>query len=92
VQNRSDICEGGGYLFWTQLKVCSSQSTPLQVLILVAALVFFLFLFLHLSTTADSFFCKNIASIVDLHQISQNIAGITFMVQKIQSILIRVQN
>jgi Ca2+/Na+ antiporter len=46
----------------------------------VAASLYFLLLFIHLSIAADSFFSKNIASIVDLHKISQNIAGITFMV------------
>lgn len=79
VQANSDLCEGGGYLLWTEMEVCQ-PSGALQLLTVVGALMFFLFLFLHLSTTADTFFCKNIASIVDLHKISQNIAGITFMV------------
>ena len=62
------------------MEVCT-DSTLLQALTMVAAIIFFLLLFLHLSITADSFFSKNIASIVDLHKISQNIAGVTFMVQ-----------
>ncbi|CAK5099611.1 unnamed protein product [Meloidogyne enterolobii] len=79
VQNHSQHCEGGGYLPWTEFKACASSSSNLQFLIVIVAIIFFLFLFLHLSVTADSFFCENIAAIVDVHNISQNIAGITFM-------------
>nr|CAD2141058.1 unnamed protein product [Meloidogyne enterolobii] len=79
VQNHSQHCEGGGYLPWTEFKACASSSSNLQFLIVIVAIIFFLFLFLHLSVTADSFFCENIATIVDVHNISQNIAGITFM-------------
>uniref|UniRef100_A0A1I8B4T6 Na_Ca_ex domain-containing protein n=1 Tax=Meloidogyne hapla TaxID=6305 RepID=A0A1I8B4T6_MELHA len=78
VQNHSEHCEGGGYLPWTEFKACAS-STNLQLIVVIAAIIFFLFLFLHLSVAADSFFCENIATIVDVHNISQNIAGITFM-------------
>ena len=68
------------YFNFQEMEVCT-DSTLLQALTMVAAIIFFLLLFLHLSITADSFFSKNIASIVDLHKISQNIAGVTFMVQ-----------
>uniref|UniRef100_A0A914GXM7 Sodium/calcium exchanger membrane region domain-containing protein n=1 Tax=Globodera rostochiensis TaxID=31243 RepID=A0A914GXM7_GLORO len=87
VQNHSEACDGGGYLHWTEYALCSSSSSSSSsegggslshVLVLFCSVLFFLLLFIHLSITADSF-CKNIAAIVDLHGISQNIAGVTFM-------------
>uniref|UniRef100_A0A183BLG3 Sodium/calcium exchanger membrane region domain-containing protein n=1 Tax=Globodera pallida TaxID=36090 RepID=A0A183BLG3_GLOPA len=88
VQNHSEACDGGGYLHWTEYALCSSPSSSSsfdggggslsRVLVLLCSVLFFLLLFIHLSITADSF-CKNIAAIVDLHGISQNIAGVTFM-------------
>ncbi|KAL3108624.1 hypothetical protein niasHT_015546 [Heterodera trifolii] len=87
VKNHSEICDGGGYLQWTEYALCSSSSPSSadasppfsRVLVLICSVLFFILLFVHLSITADSFFCKNIAAIVDLHRISQNIAGVTFM-------------
>uniref|UniRef100_A0A915CV85 Sodium/calcium exchanger membrane region domain-containing protein n=1 Tax=Ditylenchus dipsaci TaxID=166011 RepID=A0A915CV85_9BILA len=78
VQRNSDLCEGGGYILWSELKVCA-DSPFLELVVVILSLVFFIYLFVLLSTTADDFFCANIACIIDHHQISQNIAGITIM-------------
>ncbi|KAL3111409.1 hypothetical protein niasHT_017636 [Heterodera trifolii] len=85
VKNHSELCDGGGYLQWTEYALCFSPSSAdasppfSRVLVLLCSVLFFILLFVHLSITADSFFCKNITAIVDLHRISQNIAGVTFM-------------
>ncbi|KAI1702828.1 sodium/calcium exchanger protein domain-containing protein [Ditylenchus destructor] len=78
VSENSDLCEGGGYVRWTRTKVCTESST-VEVVVVIASLVFFAYLFILLSATADDFFCENIACIVEHHGISQNTAGVTLM-------------
>lgn len=78
MKNNSDTCEGGGYLDWTQYTICEDNSAT-KALLIVGAVILLLILFLFLSISADDFFCRNIAAIVDHLKIPQHIAGVTFM-------------
>ena len=69
----ADDCEGGGYVPWMAIERCSSSS-GVRLVVIASAVLFLLYLFLLLSVAADDFFCANIATVVDHHQISQNIA------------------
>ncbi|KAI1700857.1 sodium/calcium exchanger protein [Ditylenchus destructor] len=79
VRSFSDVCEGGGYIPWTELHVCAAEGQSTQILIFVLSIVFFMYLFVVLTVTADDFFCTNIAVIIDQHKISESVSGITFM-------------
>uniref|UniRef100_A0A914E388 Sodium/calcium exchanger membrane region domain-containing protein n=1 Tax=Acrobeloides nanus TaxID=290746 RepID=A0A914E388_9BILA len=73
VLNQTAICEGGGYLAWTQYVVCQESSATATILI-VLSLFWLFFLFFLLSLIAEEFFCKNIEVIVKKFNISQNVA------------------
>ncbi|KAI1701022.1 sodium/calcium exchanger protein [Ditylenchus destructor] len=74
VSENSDICEGGGYVRWTRTKVCTESST-VEVVVVIASLVFFAYLFILLSATADDFFCENI-SIASVMSVKNPQAGL----------------
>ncbi|KAI1725866.1 sodium/calcium exchanger protein domain-containing protein [Ditylenchus destructor] len=78
VRNNSDACDGDGYIPWTQFKVCTNSDT-FEILVLILAAVFFLYLFMMFATTVDGFFSPNIVTIVDYYQIPQDIAGVTLV-------------
>ncbi|KAI6235635.1 putative sodium/calcium exchanger 7 (Na(+)/Ca(2+)-exchange protein 7) [Aphelenchoides besseyi] len=78
VRDFSDECEGGGYIAWTEIVICEKNSTYRWLLIILAVLLLF-YLFIMISTAADDFFSRNIATIIDEHQISQSTAGVTFL-------------
>ncbi|KAI1732369.1 sodium/calcium exchanger protein [Ditylenchus destructor] len=78
VRNNSDACDGDGYIPWTQFKVCTNSDT-FEILVLILAAIFFLYLFMMFATTVDGFFSPNIVTIVDYYQIPQDIAGVTLV-------------
>ncbi|KAI6201188.1 hypothetical protein M3Y96_00815300 [Aphelenchoides besseyi] len=78
VRDFSDECEGGGYIAWTEMVICEKDSTY-RWLLIVLAVLFLFYLFIMISTAADDFFSRNIATIIDEHQISQSTAGVTFL-------------
>ncbi|KAF8375282.1 hypothetical protein PRIPAC_81711 [Pristionchus pacificus] len=74
----TDACAGGGYLQWTAYVYCDDDEVG-KWFIVASGVIFLLFLFLMLSTSADDFFCPNISTIVNKLSISENLAGVTFM-------------
>ncbi|KAH7701013.1 CBN-NCX-7 protein, partial [Aphelenchoides avenae] len=76
VHKHSDMCEGGGYIPWTEVALCADGAG--RVAIIVVAVLILLYLFLMITSAADEF-SDNITLITENHQISQNIAGVTFM-------------
>lgn len=78
VDDRDDICEGGGYLLWSQYVECEFNSGK-KIALIVAGFLWMLALFVLVSTTADEFFSPSVASIVAHLKISESIAGVTFM-------------
>eukprot|EP00080_Pristionchus_pacificus_P000240 PDM60260.1 G protein-coupled receptor [Pristionchus pacificus] len=75
---KTDACAGGGYLQWTTYVYCDDDEVG-NWFIVAEGVIFLLFLFLMLSTSADDFFCPNISTIVNKLCISENLAGVTFM-------------
>ncbi|VDM65758.1 unnamed protein product [Strongylus vulgaris] len=78
VNYHDDICEGGGYLLWSQYVECQFDVGK-RIGVITAGVVWMLMLFVMVSTTADDFFSPNVASIVAHLKISESIAGVTFM-------------
>ncbi|VDO58711.1 unnamed protein product [Haemonchus placei] len=78
VNYHDDICEGGGYLLWSQYVECQFD-TAKKVAVIVAGFFWMLMLFIMVSTTADDFFSPNVSRIVAHLKISESIAGVTFM-------------
>ncbi|GMT23218.1 hypothetical protein PFISCL1PPCAC_14515, partial [Pristionchus fissidentatus] len=74
----TDACKGGGYLAWTVFVYCADD--PIAKWFIVAAgALFLLLLFLMIATSADDFLSVNVATIVSKLNISENMAGVTFM-------------
>ncbi|CAJ0597706.1 unnamed protein product [Cylicocyclus nassatus] len=78
VKQNKDVCEGGGYLQWSQYVECEFV-TGKKIGTIIAGVVWLLVLFAIMSATADDFFSPNIAAIVAHLKISESIAGVTFM-------------
>ncbi|CAJ0580700.1 unnamed protein product, partial [Mesorhabditis spiculigera] len=78
VTKETDKCEGGGYFLWTRYVECQ-DSIPEKVGIIIAAVIYMLYLFIAISSAADDFFSPNVAGIVAHLGISESIAGVTFM-------------
>ncbi|XGW18695.1 hypothetical protein V3C99_002919 [Haemonchus contortus] len=78
VNYHDDICEGGGYLLWSQYVECQFD-TAKKVGVIIAGFFWMLMLFIMVSTTADDFFSPNVSRIVAHLKISESIAGVTFM-------------
>ncbi|GMT23220.1 hypothetical protein PFISCL1PPCAC_14517, partial [Pristionchus fissidentatus] len=77
VQN-TDACGGGGYLAWTAFVYCCED--PVAKWFIVAGGALFLFLlFLMITISADDYLCPNVSTIVSKLNISENMAGVTFM-------------
>ncbi|XP_074643330.1 mitochondrial sodium/calcium exchanger protein-like isoform X3 [Tubulanus polymorphus] len=85
--NISDVCAfinatadcliGDGFINYVKVVYCSfSHLIPLGVITLT---IWWLFLFAGLASTADEFFCPNLAVISKTLRLSQNIAGVTFL-------------
>jgi hypothetical protein len=66
VLDNLDICEGGGYVLWTETILCEASDFKRVIFIILAILALF-YLFIMITTSADSFFSVNIANIVDEH-------------------------
>lgn len=75
VRNHSDFCEGGGYVQWTEIALCSEDAT--RIVVIVVAILILLYLFLMITSAADEF-SDNITLITENHRISQNIAVLAF--------------
>ncbi|KAK5979464.1 Mitochondrial sodium/calcium exchanger protein [Trichostrongylus colubriformis] len=78
VNYHDDICEGGGYLLWSQYVECQFD-TAKKIAVIIAGFLWMLMLFVMVSTTADDFFSPSVSSIVAHLKISESIAGVTFM-------------
>ncbi|PIO62173.1 hypothetical protein TELCIR_16281, partial [Teladorsagia circumcincta] len=78
INYHDDICEGGGYLLWTQYVECQFD-TGKKVGVIIAGFFWMLMLFVMVSSTADDFFSPSVSSIVAHLKISESIAGVTFM-------------
>ncbi|KAI1700203.1 sodium/calcium exchanger protein domain-containing protein [Ditylenchus destructor] len=78
VTNLSEICDGDGYIPWTQFKFCTN-SEVLEILVVILAVYFFFYCFVMFTTTVEHFFSPNIVTIVHHHKIPQDIAGVTLM-------------
>ncbi len=74
IRTHFDVCEGGGYIAYTETVFCNHSSSVTSWLVLAAFLFLLLEFFLALSVAADGFFCPSLAVIVDHLKISQNIA------------------
>ncbi|KAK6741853.1 hypothetical protein RB195_009618 [Necator americanus] len=78
VNYHDDICEGGGYLLWSQYVECQFDIGK-KVGVIIAGVLWMFMLFIMVSTTADDFFSPSVSSIVAHLKISESIAGVTFM-------------
>uniref|UniRef100_A0A1I7XQ20 Na_Ca_ex domain-containing protein n=1 Tax=Heterorhabditis bacteriophora TaxID=37862 RepID=A0A1I7XQ20_HETBA len=78
VSTNGDICEGGGYLLWSQYVECQ-ENIAAKVIVIVTGVIFMLILFVMISSTADDFFSPSVSAIVAHLKISESIAGVTFM-------------
>ncbi|KAL6727804.1 hypothetical protein Aduo_009648 [Ancylostoma duodenale] len=78
VNFHDDICEGGGYLLWSQYVECQFDLGK-KIGVIIAGVLWMLMLFVMVSSTADDFFSPSVSSIVAHLKISESIAGVTFM-------------
>ncbi|WKX99911.1 hypothetical protein Q1695_014632 [Nippostrongylus brasiliensis] len=78
INYNDDICEGGGYLLWSQYVECQFN-TGKKVTVIIAGVLWMFMLFVMVSSTADDFFSPSVSSIVAHLKISESIAGVTFM-------------
>ncbi|GMS89324.1 hypothetical protein PENTCL1PPCAC_11499 [Pristionchus entomophagus] len=74
----TDACQGGGYLEWATFVYCCEDPVA-KWFIVCGGVLFLVLLFLMLSTSADDFFSVNVSTIVAHLNISENVAGVTFM-------------
>ncbi|XP_034934696.1 mitochondrial sodium/calcium exchanger protein-like [Chelonus insularis] len=74
-------CEADAYIQYTKLLFCWFSSDHPAVLAcgLILFVVWLLYLFLVLGTTADNFFCPSLAVIAQVLRLSENIAGVTIL-------------
>ncbi|CAH1800977.1 unnamed protein product [Owenia fusiformis] len=75
----TDSCkEDDGFIQYVDVVYCKFPSNllPLGVTVLF---VWWLFIFIGLATTADDFFCPDLAVISDTLRLSPNVAGVTFL-------------
>ncbi|KAE9417030.1 hypothetical protein Angca_003158 [Angiostrongylus cantonensis] len=78
VNYHDDICEGGGYLLWSQYVECQFDLGK-KIALVVAGFFWMLLLFVLISSVADDFFSPCVSSIVAHLKISESVAGATFL-------------
>ncbi|GMR30666.1 hypothetical protein PMAYCL1PPCAC_00861 [Pristionchus mayeri] len=74
----TDACGGGGWLEWASLVYCEEDPVA-KWFIVAGGCLFLVLLFLMLTSSADDFFSPNIATIVAHLNISESVAGVTFL-------------
>ncbi|XP_076389726.1 mitochondrial sodium/calcium exchanger protein isoform X2 [Megachile rotundata] len=74
-------CNTDSVIQYTELFFCvfKSDTTLLFILGLILLILWLLYLFLILGTTADNFFCPSLAVIAGIMRLSDSIAGVTIL-------------
>ncbi|KAF3429008.1 hypothetical protein E2986_13298 [Frieseomelitta varia] len=77
----TDDCDTGSVLSYTEILFCTfgTENTFLFTVGLLMMILWLLYMFLILATTADNFFCPSLAVIAGILRLSDNIAGVTIL-------------
>ncbi|KAK1135225.1 hypothetical protein K0M31_007996 [Melipona bicolor] len=77
----TEDCDTGSVLSYTEILFCTfgTENTFVFTVGLMIMIVWLLYMFLILATTADNFFCPSLAVIAGVLRLSDNIAGVTIL-------------
>ncbi|XP_059511064.1 mitochondrial sodium/calcium exchanger protein isoform X2 [Stegostoma tigrinum] len=78
VKTTEDCKLDSGFIDYLQGAVCGFHHNLLPLAILLCA-IWLIYLFVFLGTTAELFFCPNLAAIAASLKLSHNVAGVTFL-------------
>ncbi|XP_044585078.1 mitochondrial sodium/calcium exchanger protein-like isoform X1 [Cotesia glomerata] len=80
VRSTSD-CKLNSYIQYAEILFCSFDSSKSHLFIpgIILCVLWLLYLFLVLGTSADNFFCPSLSVIADVLRLSENIAGVTIL-------------